>query len=382
MLTIFNIIFPIIGLFIFILLYIFSSKNNHKIISYNCFYSFAYLSYIYNNIMGKGDISRYILHNKNYLYFNSVIEIFQNSKLSYTYIWSLVNYLVCKFNFKFQIISFFSVLIIFHCIFKIIEIFKIEFKMKKILLIKFFMLFSLPLIFSSYRNLLAFSLIAVGILYDIKEKRKSFVYFFLGIGIHMASIPVTIIYFFSKFFKYNIKIFYIVICFFIITNFKKIKYSIYLILSNFENPLIKKVRNYLFGKWSEYKIFFLGDILTYYLLFIVLLLIFVTFFKIYKLKRTTIEFKKYNNFILYYITFFILFIPYRTIAIRFFVTGFPFFILYFYEILKINKNNFIYKVIFYALLIDIRWISLFFSNDFIFGKGFPYLIFENLFKYL
>lgn len=376
-LTIFNLMFPVIGLIIFILLF-FMLVKNYKLIVFNIIYSISFLSGVFRSLDGKGDVNRYILYNNNYKNFDSILEVLNEPTLFYTFSWSIVNYLVNKYEISFYLVNFLSIMVIGICLYKILEIFKIEKKYKRLLFLKFFMIFSFPVLFSSYRNLLSFSIIAVGIFLDMKENKKGIIFIILGLGFHLAGLPIVIIYFFSR--RFQFKQIYLYSSFFImIILFNSLfKNFVYKILSDFNNPVIKKISYYLFGEWAKYKIFFQGDIITYYLLIVILFFLFISYKKILNIKVSNILLRRYNNFILIYIAIFLIFLPYRTIAIRFYITGFPFFIPLFYQMLKYYSNNYLYKYTFIFLLFDVRWLVLFFLDDIIFGKGFPNVIFQNL----
>lgn len=382
MMTIINILFPVIGLIFFFYLFVFYFEKTfyRKIFVYNIFYSISYLAYLYIDIKGRGDVTRYILYNEKYSQFTSLLEMFKNTKFLLTYLWSFMNYIINKLDINFQIISFISIFIILYCTYKNIELSGKNIKINKVLLIKFFMLFSLSILFSTYRNLLSFSLTATGIFWDMKKNKKGIFIIFLGMGIHLSSFPIILIYLLSKKIKFKIKYLYISCLLILLTRLKVIEQVLYIKSSN---AIIKKFNYYIWSKWSEYRINSEGDYITYYLLFIMILLLVFSFIKIYKSEiKNNIFYKKYNNFIFLYLTIFMFFLPYRTFAIRLFITGFPFFIPLFYQMLLFYKKYSIYKVIFYYFLIDLRWFFIFFLTYFKIGQGFPINILSNILQAL
>ena len=138
-LTIFNLMFPVIGLIIFILLF-FMLVKNYKLIVFNIIYSISFLSGVFRSLDGKGDVNRYILYNNNYKNFDSILEVLNEPTLFYTFSWSIVNYLVNKYEISFYLVNFLSIMVIGICLYKILEIFKIEKKYKRLLFLKFFMI--------------------------------------------------------------------------------------------------------------------------------------------------------------------------------------------------------------------------------------------------
>lgn len=377
--TMINILFPVIGLIFFSSLFIFYFEKNfyRKICIYNIFYSVSYLAYLYNDIGKSGDITRYILYNEQYSQFNSLLEMFKKINFLVIYLWSFINYIANKLNLNFKIISFISIFTILYSVYKSINISGKNIKINKILLVKFFMLFSLSILFSTYRNLLSFSLIALGIFLDMRKDKKGIFFIFLGVGIHLSAFPIILIYLLSKKVKFRIVYLYTVCLLTLLMRLKIIEKILYIESSNI---IIKKFNYYIWGKWSEYRIHSNGDYITYYLLFIMLLLLTISFIKIYKNKKKIVDtfYKKYNNFIFFYLAIFIFFLPYRTFAIRVFITGFPFFIPLFYQMILLDRKSSVYKVIFYYFLIDMRWFFIFFLSYFKIGQGFPINVLSSI----
>ena len=386
LLTIINLLFPIIGLFINSLYYLLSnlSSQQKKIIFFNISFSLAFIGFLYYRIDNSGDVSKYSL--SLYYYGQSMLNgrenIITGIYESFYISWYFILYIFNKLSLDIQYINFLAGLTIYSSfLYLILELDK-KYKainIDKMLFVKVFLFISFIAIFSSYKTLWALSLVSVG-LYKLMNKEKlGYIFIFLGAGLHPVAWFPVLIYIISKYIKF--KMIYLYISIVIGLSLK----SFISIFNQFLNiPFIgNKINTYIYGDWGQYRFHDNSEYMKFYIL--VLFIIFIFFVVLYKFidikEKTDKYFAKYNNFILWYFAISLWFVSFRTIETRLLLDGGIFFFPLFYQLFlnrKIYKKrllSFIILIIWF-IMIDFRTLN-FWNNSYAIGSGFPLNLVES-----
>jgi len=386
-----NLFFPIIGLFINIIYYFTNnlSSQQKKIIYFNMAFSFAFIGFLYIRVNESGDLYKYSLslyyYSKSLL--NGRVHIINSLYESFYPVWYFVIYITSKLNLSIQFINFLAGFTIYSSL--LFVIYKLDYKYSiinndKNIILKVFLMISFVGLFSSYKTLWAFSLINIGLYFLMIEKKRAYIFILLGAGIHPISYIPVLIYFISRIFKFKIIYLYLSLFFGLI-----FKQFITLFSSLLIIPFIgSKINTYIYGKWSLYR--FQDN--SEYVKFILLVIFIVFVFTIIVFKFIDFEnikdryFQHYNNFILWYFSITLWFITFRTIELRLMIDGFIFFIPLFYQIFmyrRIYKKRLlsVFLLLLWLLLIDIRTFNIF-NNAYQVGSGLPFNIFSSPLSYI
>ena len=383
----FNLFFPTIGLYLNLSFYFFKSKINDvekKFIFSGILYSLCFLGYLYTRING-GDLLKLnesFLNYKHSLNFSRSFFIEDIYEFFYP-TWYFIFYIVSKLNFSMQFVNILACLFIYGTTFYVILETSKRYNNKpfteKNLILKSLLFISFVVLMSSYRTTWAFSLIILGIF--ISEKRKlGIIPIILGIGLHPISIfPILVFYLFKKI-KFKPLYFYssLLIGLFI-------KPSLNFLFNYINIPVVgKKLETYFFGEWSVYRFHDNGEYISFYLIitliFLMSIIISQRLFETEKYKSDLFQYH-YTNFILFYFSFSMLFITFRTIELRLLLSGFIFFVpifQYLFEDGRIFKQKFSSYVflILWFVMIDLRILN-FSNNSYVIGSGFPLNIFDS-----
>lgn len=365
-----NIIFPRVLIPIMFMLYL----GGRKKLKYNLIFSFALLGYSYKRLDGTGDISKYM--SSFYNYFQNTTELFSSLESKIYYTWTIINTMVIKLNLNFEYVTLISMSIFFYFIFSIFDLIDLENK-KKIkgkIVIKFFMTISLVTLFSSYKNIISFAIISYCLYQYILNRKINIFYGLLGMGFHASGIVLIVIYLISRIKKINNKIIFLSLITLIFNSY--IIEIVHVILSKVSSLYSTKLMYYTLGKWGKYDFGNHSELITYYLMIIILINILYSIFRNKKIKEKEIE--EYWNFMRWYLIFIILILPYRTLAIRYIISAFPIFLLLFYKNLSESKNK--VTVIFWFFLFDIRFFTNIFNSGYQIGDGFVKEIFNNIYS--
>jgi len=385
--SIFNILFPVLGLIIIVICFLLTTSTVcvKKIYLFNISYSIGMLASMYVRLDGSGDLSNYILSLE---YYSKSLLTHRTSIITSLYelfypVWYFMLYLISVFDLTIKSLSFVSIFVIYFCnLFVIFDLSKNEkqSRIDKLLLIKLLLLFSFVAVFSSFKTLLAFSLVYIGVFFLIKKKKIGYFLTLLGLGVHPIAILPLLIYFISI--RFNHKRAYIYISIIISLLFKFGKSIVFSLFSNI--PFIgSKVNTYFLGDWSNYRFNFLSEYVVVFIIVVFIILILGAIFgNLVDVKNSKSNFfDNYNNFILWFFTFSLLLVPFRTTGVRLFYDGAIFYFPFLYQILKNRK---IYKkkifpfliLLLWFLLIDFRMFNIY-NNSYVIGLGFPLNLFES-----
>lgn len=358
-LTFINILFPSLGLIFFILILLNGYRKSAVI---NIIYSLACLAVNYVDIGRTGDITRYIIN------FEKGIKL---NILSSNYSWNFINFIFYKFKFNFHIISFLAILLICYCNFKIIELNVENNRIKKNIFIKFLLLNSFPILFSTYRNNVAISLVIYGTYLLENKKKRGAIWIIFGIGFHISSIVILLIYLLSKVIKLERKSLILGLVLSQIIFKLSITKKILEYLSTY-SIVFRKAVYYIYGEWGKYEIKSQGDYLTYYMLGILVLLLFSIDRKSFNKLS-----KEYKNYLYLYLFFICIFSFSKTITIRYLILGYGMLVPLLSVFLN-EKKKIITRMLWY-LYIDPRWFALFYLKYFRIGNGFPYNLIDTVY---
>lgn len=412
-LSIFNMLFPILGIFIIVPLTLLSPilKINiyyyqiRALVIYNLSYSLAVISFLYKRTSEGGDVFQY----------ERMLKSINDFELTFDYYYSWVYLLKVYSNLGLSIshVNFTLILINYICIFYIfLDIYFLSlnackdkftlYKLKYIfglILFKFLFLISIITLSSSYRNTVAFSLTFLGIYLLMIKSRfvLSVLFIFLGIGFHPSSLIIVISYLISKYIKF--KSYYIVISL-------SISYSLITIINNFiiNNSilsnflLIEKLDYYTNSQWAGFSF---TSLIEYYIVFSLYIFVLFAIILIFLLKLDDINifYKKLNyyilipnryknllNFTLIYFSISLLFMSLRTMADRFLLSAgsniIIILILFLFILLfnNIKYHKIKYFMIFIWLINFDMQLIYFTQKSYIIGNGFPYnLIYSPFF---
>lgn len=323
------------------------------------------MAYNYYRIDNSGDVTRYFIQYK-----NLETDKFYLDSYSVNYpLWYFMIYILKKYHINFQLLNFICIFFIYYINFFIVLKQKIKTKYEKQIVLKILAYYSFALLFSTYRGTLCFSLIMLGIVYFINKKKIGILFFILAILIHPVSYIVIIIYFLSLIFK--VSLFGKRILLIISLMFGTINKNIVTLIS--KNIFSKnefymgKVNAYLLGDWSKYNFKDRGEVLSFFIIFILFLFVIIYILKGKNIKKIN---SRYLNFIFLYLIITLNFISFRTIFYRLAHDGFVFFLPLFSYYLLEKKSKKIYSIvllILWYLIIDYRnilYLLGFYKNTF------------------
>ena len=388
LLSLFNLLFPISGVFINLIYYFLFTHSNtvKKIIYINLSFSMAFIAFLYVRTDLSGDVYRYGLSLNNYsealvngerAIIESVYEIFYP-------VWYFIFYAISEFNLDIRHLTSLAAFTIYSSALFVIYSLNRDNGIRnadKQLVFKLFAIFSFISIFSSYKTLWSFSLVLVGVILLLQNKKRGSIFCILGAGIHPVALFPVLVYLLSTFIK--CKKIYLPI--FLLLGF--ILHDVVYILNDLLSiPFIgSKIDTYINGKWSQYRFHDNGEYIKAFIL-----LIFICFNLIVFLFRyhgndncKSDYFKRYNNFILWYFCISLLFIRFRTIETRLLLDGFVFFIPLFYQVFISRK---IYQKTLLSFVMGVMWIIMFdlrtvnfLNQSFKIGAGFPMNLLDSPF---
>lgn len=367
-------IFPVLGLFLNLFLYLFKDKIDFKKRNWmflKISLSFGILALCYYRIDNQGDITKYILQYNNMNENNFVLDSYS---LNYP-LWYLIVYLLKKYDINFQFLNLLCIFIIYYINFYIILKLKLNLRIEKLLIIKILTYYSFVILFSSYRGTLCFSLIMLGIINLIQNyKFKGSLFCILGSLIHPIGYVIIVIYLISLIINFN-KIPYkkAIILIAIISGLINKYFVVYLLKSIFyKNQFyLGKINTYFLGYWSMYNFKDRSEVISFVLIFILLIFIILLFFL--KMDNIKLLNKKYFNFIFLYLIVMLNFINFRTVFYRLSHDGFIFFLPMFANYLKYKrkKDRYSFLILFlWILILDFRnilYLFGFYKNIFYFN---------------
>lgn len=387
-LILFNLLFPILGLF-GILLIIFLSKKQPKnlnILLVSLAYSLSIIAFLYTRTNDTGDIVQYANMLNNVDYRLTDIGIYKSDYYSsYYYSWYSLLFIFNLLDLNIKSLSLFCIFIFYISSFfslKIVHSKINDYTTFKIILFKILTLVSIITLISSYRNPMAFSLVFLGIILIIDNKKLfGTVILIIGIGFHPSSIILVSCYLLSKIIK-----------------FKKVylffSFSVALLLYSTKinqsgnNFFLEKLFFYTHSEWASFNF---NNPLQYFIL--IGLTLFLTFLisNIINIDRIKIKLAKYQyrnfilsllNFCLIYALFAICFIFFRTLSDRFlYSSGSIIFIVSSYFVFH---TRVLYKKNIPSLLLLSIWflwidpqLLYFQQKSYVIGSGFPYNLFYS-----
>lgn len=357
----FNILFPQLLFPIVSYSYYFSRDKKYKL---SMIYSLSIMAASYTRLDNTGDVTRY--KQSFVYYFNRIStykELFSTIEGKFYYFWGILNFYINKINLDFKYVTFISFILYYYSMFSIIELCSNkEKKNRKKLVVKFFMITCFITLFASYKNAVCYTLVTYGIYKLLYRKRIGIILIVLGLGFHASGIIIVLIYYLSRYIKIKNTTTYILVL--IMTVLLKMNiYKAIKIISHLSLFYSKKLEYYMLGEWSNYN-FSISEILNYYPMIIYLIILFLGR---NALKYDTRTNRRYSNFYSLYLMMIIIFLPYRTIAMRLIIFGFPIYIYYFNLYLKKYSRKIIQMMIWY-LLFDLRNLTIFLNKSYTFIK--------------
>ncbi|HDL3375548.1 TPA: EpsG family protein [Mannheimia haemolytica] len=384
--SVFNFVFPILGLYLGGLYFFLSrnlNENRIKIFFFNLSYSLAMVAFLYNRTNETGDIYHY------FLFFNEIkdldtLSLLYNEYISYYYSWVSLLKILSYLEFDFKFINFICVFIIYYSCFSVIMHIYSEYKdinTLKIIIFKVLTMVSIITVVSSYRNILAFSVTFLGVSFILKNNLfKGCGLCVIGVGFHPSAIIIIICLGISRFLKFR-KVYLYVSSLIGVFPFLLIS-----ILSLLNIPFLEhKTNEYIYGQWASYK--FESNI-EYIVMMAVYSFVFFVFFSVNKLDCNYFR-SRYSsriiNFMLFYFTVSLFFIQFKTLSDRFMFSAggillisLSYFIFYSRVLYRRSLLNFILLFIWF-LYIDSQLIH-FSQKSYVIGDGFPYnFIYSPLF---
>ena len=385
LLSILNLFLPLIGFFLNSIFYLFTklSLKEKKLIFFNISFSIAFIGFLYFRTNDTGDLSRYAesLYNYGISLLNGRSSIIEGIYEAFYSGWYFLFYLVNKLHLNIQYINFLAGFTIYASILYILFTLSKKYnsiKTEKVLFVKIFLLISIIAVYSSYKTLWAFSLVFLGLYLIMNNKRIGSLFLLLGMSLHPVAWFPVLIYFFSKFFKFKFLFLYI---FFLIGLFSKIIIKIFVSKLLYFPFIGSKINTYVYGEWAIYRFQDNGEYVKFFLLVLIIIFVFNIFiFKLVNIKSFIDNFyKKYINFILWYFSFSLLFLEFRTIEMRLLLDGIIFFLPLFYLVFltrKIYKKRMLFVLFIWFILIDVRTFNIN-NNSYQIGLGFPYNLIES-----
>lgn len=387
----FALIFPLISILPTLLICSFVKLKRHQrmFFYFLLVYAFSTFGFFYERVNETGDLTRYILSFSNYVSDFSNREGVLDNLYEYFYpVWYSLFYFLKYFNLDIKSLNFISGFVIYfsmlYSLNKLVELNKISsIKIEGQIVLKIFLFFSIFVMFSSYRNLLTFSLFYLGVflIFINNEKIIGWLCLILSLGIHPISIIPLLAFLFSNLKECNKKTFTVCLFFGLLFSLFKQFASVFLSL-----PFVgDKINTYILGGWSVYRFQDNGEYLRFFMLILVVCfsLTFVYYFNPKFKNNTDKTFYKYNNFLAWFLSLSMIFISFRTFSMRLFLDGFVFFIPFLYQFLVrkyLMKRNFLYGLFFilWWFMIDFRALN-FMNNAYVVGVGFPLNLLSSFF---
>ncbi|MEZ9548645.1 MULTISPECIES: EpsG family protein [Vibrio] len=347
-------------------------------------YSIACFGYFYERTNDTGDLSRYLLSYDNYVAaFENRTFLVENIYEAFYPVWYSLFYFLAYFDLEIQHLTFISGFVIYFSMFYVVHLLSNNYEINSIkiegrLILKIVLFFSIFVIFSSYRNLMAFSLAFLGTFLVLAENKRltGWGLIIISLGIHPISWFAVVSLLVSKFKICTKRIFFLFLMFGLLFPFVS-KFSVVLLSVPF---LGEKINTYILGQWGTYRFHENGEFIRFTLLLAVWAFIFFYMSFIYRpiKKGVSTYLCNYNNFLAWFLSFAVIFITLRTFSMRLFLDGFVFVIPFAFNFLY---NRFTYKkdaiiyilVIIWFFMVDLRGFN--YGNEgYQVGAGFP----ENL----
>lgn len=358
-----TLIYPFHMSIVIFLLYL---KNNKKY-KINMIISLCILAFIYERLDNSGDVSRYIISYNNYFSKQDFSTLFKSIENIIYYTWAVLNFLIKQLNLEFNYVTLISFIFYFYSIFSTIDLIDIKNNMniKRKIILKFFLCTPLVILFSSYKNSIAFSLIIYGIYKKILKKKNANFFIILGCGYHISGIILLILYYISKKIKIKLTKSMVIILF---LNSFIVKFLLKEFISRISSNIlyIKKINTYIISSTYQYQMKNISEVLLYISMLQIFIFLIVSIMNINRKKIREERLNKYNNLLNIYMIFLIAILPYRTLAVRFITIALPLYFLLFYEVLLFFQKKKILRVLFFVL-IDGRILGLFYIKSYIFN---------------
>ncbi|NBH74442.1 EpsG family protein [Rodentibacter pneumotropicus] len=349
-----NIIFPVFGLAVSLFYFFYkrmSSSADMQILFINISYSLGVLGYLYIRRHETGDIYQY------YLAFESLKENLNFSELyseysSYYFSWVSLLGIAAYFNLEFQKINFICIFTIYISIltaFRKLYDDDQDITSIRIIFFKLMTMVSFITIISSYRNILAFSISFLGLIYILKNKQYivGLILIIVGIGFHPSSIIIPISLLVSRVVLFRKK--YLIVCLLLGMFIPKI-----LEIFTFNNAYFStKINEYIYGQWATYSFNSLIDYSVFIGIYSFILFCFIAVIFLEKLKVSNPFKKDLLNFIFTYFSISILFLQFKTISDRLMFSAGGFILILLGYFLFINRM--IYKKKITSLILLIIW---------------------------
>lgn len=323
----------------------------------------------YERLNGTGDISKYII---SFDYMNPELFFSLDHSVAYYYVypvWYLLNAVVKSLGFSFEVVTFTCIYVAYYCLFKTLSSSFSE--RKNILIIMAFicLLFSFPIVFSSYRTVTCLSIIGLGLAKVINDNSRGWFLCIIGLGIHPIGLVPIAILILSKFIVPSKKL--LLVSIFLGLVMKPI--LIHATAGLQAIPIIGgKISMYISGEWGSYRFHEAGE----YLLFLQLLLFSLfLIFMVMSSNKFNINFNfqsPYLKFCFTYLCIVFMFMSFRTIFIRLQLSGIVFFIpLLMYALRQNLYSKKLLVILFLFVCIDIRTFMFFNYTSYQIGDGFP-----------
>lgn len=384
-----TLIYPMLGFMLTLLLYFgYNLKYKEKLILiFNIAYTYALFAFAFVRINNSGDVVSYALG-----YYDIKYRILNYSDIALTpyeqlyFFWYKLQELFVKFGLDFRFFQAFVIFtIVFGILFFILKVsknYRFANKVDKKLILIFLLYVPTFMLFTQYHNVLSYFIAFMGLnfIFD-KNKIIGYFLFFIAILTHPAGYIPILVYLLSLIKKLNKKTFLVAIILAIALGFLFSKLPFESLIPN--QNLAHKVSFYFNGEWTNYKLHDLGEWIYMYKMAILLSITTLIIININKFAINNTFFKKYNQFIQWYILLAFLVISYRSVAMRVISSGFIFFIPLLFQYLVSKKKKLIITLLFFLLFDPRTFLSVVYYNDvFKIGKGFPYLVIENTYQIL
>lgn len=307
-----------------------------------------------------------------------VTDLFNKKDYFFSFLYYLVIFALKYINFDeklFLAINIFcTYLILFLGLIDLTSIIKCEKKSITFSILFVLIVFNPLIIFISFRNFTSIVLLFYGIVKRIENKKFiSFIFFLGSIGYHFSSIIIVIIFLLSKR-KIKIpRLCLLLISFFLPPILIFINKNINIGVLGWY--ITAKINSYVIGNSNTYNLRILFFSIPVIIRFIIMnLIIKENIFNFYNYKR-------YKNFLFNYTYIMFIFVPYKTLFLRFTSLGFIFFIPSLMKIIDERKLFKRYtleakKLIASFIMIDINYLR--FWNKASIGNGFPFNILMTL----
>lgn len=199
-------VFPRIGLILAISIILSPIKlNKISFLFLQLSFSFgmASLAFSFLRLDESGDVYRYAL---SFDYLKANLDIYKvyywTTYEKFYYSWVFLELFVATFLKDFRWLNFISIFILSWCLLSCVKLI-IQHNLnsetlRRVLFLKLLCFYSLVIIFTSYKNILAFSLIAYGLLYlyyskSLKEKCIGWLLITIGVGFHPSGLIIIIL---------------------------------------------------------------------------------------------------------------------------------------------------------------------------------------------